>query len=178
MSLRAILLAGAAVCCLAAAPAFAREHAPNIHLMAATGARAVAAHAKSKASDRSVVSDTYTTTFSVSISTSADYKKKTEIVGDAWFSGSCTEPATPKQAWKGLPKKTAYAKISTGTVETTLASGACPGDTFKFYTVIYDLSTKQAVGDTDTFTGTLTALKFLKKYDLYLDSTFDVSIGS
>jgi autotransporter adhesin len=166
------------VCCLASLPALARDHAPSIHLMAATGARAVAVHSKSKPIERTITNVTETATFTGTISTAADYKKKTEIAGEAWFSGSCTEPATPKQAWKGLPKKTLYAKISTGTVESALGSGACPGDTFKFYTVIYDLSTKKAVGDTDSFTGTLTALKFLKVYDLYLEATFDLTIGS
>jgi hypothetical protein len=175
MDFRTTLLATVAVCGLAAGPALARESAPNIHLMASRGQTLVAVHGKSHVKDPSITNYTVTTTFSGSISTAADYKVKTEIVGEAWFSGSCTEP-TSKQKWVGLPKKTVYAKISTGTVTSSLANGACPGDTFKFYTVLYDLTTKNAAGSTDSFTGTLTALRFLKAYNLYLKATFDVTI--
>ncbi len=180
MSMKTTLLAGVAVCGLAAVPAFAREQAPNIHLVAAHGARAVAVstHTKSNVIDPAITNFTETATFSAAISTATDFKMKTEIVGEAWFSGSCTEPAKPKQKWVGLPKKTTYGKIATGTVTSALGSGACPGDTFKFYTVDYTLSTKKAAGSTDTFTGTLTALKFAKTYDLYLVSTFNVAIGA
>jgi hypothetical protein len=164
-----LLMAGAAICALATAPAFAAK-APNIHLAFHGGTTlAKTSHHIGKTSNF-----TETATFSGSISTSADYKTKVVVLGETWYSSTnCTQPT--KEKWKPLPKKTAYAKISQST--STGSIGGCTGTVFTFHDINYDLTKKNAVGKTDSFTGDLVAKKF-EGYNLKLIANINLAITS
>jgi hypothetical protein len=165
-----LLMAGAAICALATAPAFAASKAPNIHLAFHGGGTLVkTSHHIGKATNF-----TETATFSGSISTSADYKTKVVVLGETWYdSTNCTQPT--KEKWKPLPKKTTYAKLSQST--STGSIGGCTGTVFTFHDINYDLTKKNGAGKTDTFTGDLVAKNFIG-YNLKLIANLIINITS
>jgi hypothetical protein len=117
---------------------------------------------------------------STSVSTSADYKKKTPLV-DTYYtfydSGSFCN-SSEKQKIKLAVKKTAYAKLSAGTETFT---GYCSTAPTVFYGDVYDLQTKKAKGKTDTFKSTLVGKDIHYNHGLYnIDVVLDVivAIGS
>ncbi len=160
------------MCSVLAAPALAAERAPNIHLAISAKGMPVTAHVKSPVRDPKYTNYTVTETFSADISTGSYYKEKILLLGDTWYNSStCGEPPTEK--WTGLPKKTMYAKVGTGT--STGSIGGCTGVTFTFQDIDYTLETKKAVGDEDVVQGDLVAKKW-QGYNLKLVTTIDIAI--
>jgi len=173
MTLKTILLAGVAMCGLAAAPALARSQAPNIHLATSSAGTKMTAHMKSKIHDPSSTNFTETATFTGTISTKADFKVKILLLGETWYSTtSCAAPT--KQKWVGLPKKTLYAKVAQSTSTGTVSG--CGSTVFTFYDIDYTLTTKKAVGKTDTVSGDLVA-KHFEGYNLKLVAHVDLAIA-
>jgi hypothetical protein len=176
MTIKGILLAGASLCTLGAGTAFANTSAPKFHV---TAMRPGAARVVAKTSMHKPAAGHLTYTFGVYtyVSTASAYKTKTNLVGTFYkWNSSYSICTSPKMKVKLASKKTAYAKLSTGT--TTYSLG-CSTPT-KFYGDVYDLQTKSAAGSTDTFTSDL--IGHFKSSgskitgNLYLDVS--VSIGS
>jgi len=174
MTLKTTLLASAALCGLMAAPALARSSgAPAIHLAAPHGA--TAAHVKSLHRNPNITDFTETVTFTATLSVSTYYKDKIDLLGETWFNSTqCVQPT--KQKWKGLPKKTKYAKVGKSTSTGTLGAEGCP-ETFTFQDITYDLVKKPAVGKTDSVAGDLVANHF-EGYDLKLVATIDITFST
>ncbi len=150
MTIKGILLTGAALCSLSLAPALAAS-APHVHVTA-LHAGAVKKSAMKQAAPGAV---TYTFSVSTSVSTASAYKNKTKLAGTFYkFNSNSSLCTQPKEKVKLMTKKTKYAKLSTGTE--TYSEGCSSGPT-TFYGDIYDLQTKSAAGKTDTFASTLTA---------------------
>jgi hypothetical protein len=150
MTIKGLLLAGASLATFGASAAYA-ERAPTIHVAALHPGHAVVKTAmhSSKASN-------LTSTFLVysSVSTAADYKVKTHLIYTyyAYYdSGSFCGTKNGKTKVILSTKKTAYAKLSTA-VETY--SEGC-GTPTSFYGDVYDLTTKTAVGQVDSFVSDL-----------------------
>jgi len=174
MSIKGILLAGAALCTIAAAAPALAKSAPHIHVLALHPGAVTKSHMHI-GPDAKV---TYTFSVSTAVSTSADYKVKTNLGATfyTWLSNStiCDQPKKEKVTLS--VSKTKYAALSTG-VETY--SEGCSAPT-KFYGDVYDLTSKKGKGKVDTFSSDLKA-KFTnangkQKGSLILDVS--VSIGA
>jgi len=180
MKFSTLLLTGVSIAAISAAPAFARS-APEIHAVTSHGHLL-----KSRIHDPKASNFTETGTFTWQISTATEYKVKTVILGETWLyhdatNSTCTFP--PKEHWKGLPKKTKYAKISVTTTTATYPGNGCPAsDPGPSHNIVYKLKVKNAAGQTDSFTGTLAAKHWTLpsgvEYNLYLNANIDVSITS
>ncbi len=176
MTIKGILLTGAALCTIAMAPAIAAT-APRI---AVAAAHPSVGHVKFKTPTHSRTTSHITETASVvtGVSASADYKVKTPLGGTfyLWHTGSSLCGEIPGEKIKASPKKTAYAKISTGTETNTTYCGA----PIYFYGDVYELTSKTAAGSADFLTSALTAKVKLgsTKYDLDLNLDVTVEIGS
>jgi len=155
------LLGGVALCALAAVPAVAQS-VPHINVMALHAGNMVN---KTNIHNAGIGTKTYTTAVTTAISTAADYKVKTALGATyyTWLNNSNPCSFVAKQKVTLSTKKTAYARLGTGTVTAT-PSGCTAPDTYWGDT--YDLETKKAAGQTDTFVSTLTA-KFLSGGVLY-----------
>jgi hypothetical protein len=176
MRLKTTLLASVALGGLMAAPALARSSAPHIVLAAPHG---VSAHVKSGVTPtyhQNTSNFTETQTFTGTIPVKEDYKKTLDLLGDTWYStANCTEPSNEK--WKKLKKKTKYATIGTTTLTGSIS--ACPGTTFTFPTITYDLVTKPTFvkgkkAPTDKVSGDLYAHDF-NGYNLTLVAHVDLT---
>jgi hypothetical protein len=159
-----------ALCSFTAVPALARTAGPSIHLATVHGLP-MKTHMKSTPRE-SISHFTQTETFSASLSVATYLKHKVTLLGDTWYlTSSCTQPT--KEKWVGLPKKTLYAKVSQSTSTGTIT--ACPGTTFTFHDIDYDLTSKKTKsGDADVVSGNLIANKF-DGYDLKLIATIDIT---
>jgi hypothetical protein len=151
MSIKGILLAGAALCTIAAAAPALAKSAPHVHVLALhPGAVTKTAMHSNRAGDI-----TYTFYVSTAVSTASSYKVKTNLGATfyTWLSNSslCQEPKKEKLSLS--TKKTKYAKLSTG-VETYSEGCGTPN---KFYGTVYDLTSKTAAGKVDTFVSDLKA---------------------
>jgi hypothetical protein len=176
MTIKGILLSGAAMCTLSIAPALAAS-APKIVAVAAHPG-----HVHVKTSLHAGKASHLTSTISVftSISASTAYKVKTPL--DATFytffdSGSFCNSSQKEKAVL-TTHKTKYAKLKTG-VETL--TGYCSTAATKFYGDVYKLKSKKAVGKTDTFTSTLKGKNIHYNgsvYDIDLNLDVSVAIGS
>ncbi len=150
MSIKGILLAGAALCTISIAPAMAAS-APRYSIAALhTGGIVKTAMRAPKAS-----AVTYTISVSTAISTKAAYMVKTNLAQTFYtFLSNSTICDQPKKESVTLSTtKTVYALLSTG-VETY--SEGCSAPT-KFYGDVYDLQTKKAKNKKDTFSSALKA---------------------
>jgi len=171
MHLKRILLAGAALFAISAAPAMAAK-APHIHVLAMHKGALV----KSAAQHRTATAYSLTYAVSSGVSTAASYKVKTNLGRTyyTWVSNSsyCQEPK--KEALTLSTKKTVYAKIGKSTETGNPASCATAN---KFYGVTYDLVTKKAAGAVDTLSSTLKA-KFKEGGITYAGKlTLDISVS-
>ena len=173
MTIKGILLAGAALCTISIAPALASS-APKVAIAAARtgGVVKTAMHAKTASAL------TYTFSVYTGVSVSTAYKVKTNLGATfyTWLSNDslCQQPAKEKLSFPS-GKKTTYAKLSAG-VETY--SEGCGAPT-KFYGTVYYLDKRHAANQTDTFQSDLKA-KFKNggaKYDgsLFIDGTVAIS---
>ena len=161
MNFAKTLLAGAALCALATAPAMA---APNIHLKAAPmGAHALkiksvsVGHAKTGIHDPSFTNYTVTFTLSGSLSRSYFFKKFVLLYAYDWTNG-CTDVGT-KEVFKSVPNLTAVHKIKAATT-----TGTCSGSPLVFHGPDYKLLSNSATFD--SFTGALIAKKTSSGYNL------------
>jgi len=175
MTFKRVLMVGAALCGISALSAVSASAAtaPNIHLLALHKSAVV----KTAVHHQPAGTATYTITVSTTISSSADYKVKTPLALTYYTFTSNSNPCTfpKKQKISVSPKKTKYAKIGTSTETSTLSACTTP-DTF--YGDTYDLTSKKAVGQTDSFVSTLKATfknggKKIKG-TLFLDVTVDI----
>lgn len=174
MRVKEILMAGAAMCIIATAPAFAAD-APHVHVLALRkGAPVVKTHSRAK-----TTATTSTVAANTSVSTAKNYKVKTPLYSTYYTftsNSSCKEPTGQKV--KLAVKKTAYASLSTGSVATTIS--ACPSAPLTFYGDNYELTSKVAAGKTDTFSSTFTG-KFVNggvHYAGKININATVTIGS
>jgi hypothetical protein len=171
MTIKGILLAGAALCTVSIAPALA-SNAPKFSVAALrTGGIVKTAMRTPKAS-----AVTYTFSVTTAISTKADYMVKTNLAGTfyTWLSNDsiCQQPK--KETVTLSTAQTVYALLSTG-VESY--SEGCGKPTF-FYGDVYDLQTKKAKNKTDKFTSTLKAtFKNSGKFKGSLNIDVSVEIG-
>jgi hypothetical protein len=95
---------------------------------------------------------TYTYSVTTTVSTSADYKKKTKLAHSYFtFLNSGTFCNPVKETVKLPTHKTKYAKVSKGIESYSEGCGA-PS---KFYGDVYDLQTKKGAGNTDQFYSSL-----------------------
>jgi len=171
MSLVQTLLTGSAICALCTAPALSGE-APNIHVASAQSPLRMkvgsALHHKTVGANPDIQSLTETLTFTGSLSFAADHDVPIMLWAELIYNQStCMQPAKEKLV---LPKKTAVAKISTGTVTGTIAG--CGSKVFTYYGPIYDLKRRAA---SDAFTGALIAKKF-DGYNITLIANTDLTI--
>lgn len=173
MSIKGILMAGAALCTFSMAQAFAAE-APHF---AAVAAHPGQAHVKTVLHAGRAQQLTSTASVYTSVSIASDYKKKTPLEGTYYTfydSGSFCN-STEKMRVKLATKKTKYATLSTG-VETL--TGYCSTSPTKFYGDNYDLQTKAAKNKTDTFTSTLVGKKIHYNGGVYnINLNLDVSVS-
>lgn len=173
MTLKGVLLAGAALCVLSAVPALAKS-APTM----AVGAAHVG-HMQVKTPMHAGKIQHLTSTIAVStgVSESADYKVKTPLPYTYYTyydSGSFCN-SKQKESVTLKTKKTKYAKLSTG-VETL--SGYCSTAPTKFYGDNYELTTKKAKNKTDSFTSTLVGKKIHYNGQVYdINTNLDVKVA-
>jgi hypothetical protein len=170
MSIKGILLAGAALCAINAVPALA-NNAPHLHIAAMHQGGVV----KSAMHTNGATNVTYTFTVSTGVSTKSGYKVKTPLAATyyTWESNGslCTTPKKQKIALS--TKKTKYAALGTS-VESY--SEGCSAPT-KFYGDTYELTSKKAANKTDTFSSTLSA-KFKNGGSKYAGKlTLDVAVA-
>ena len=156
------LLAGAAICALASAPALA-SHAPNIHLagvktavkMTVTGI----SHNKTNIVDKKSYTN-YTTTISLagSLTESVYYKNPVLLYAYDWIE-DCTQPANQK--FKITTKPTA-GKAKAGSSTGTRSS--CGSTVFTYLGPVYELKSKTATSD--SLVGQLAAKHTSSGYNL------------
>jgi len=175
MTIKGILLAGAALCCLSIAPALASS-APDIVAVAAHPGNV---HVKTALHVGRVSNLTSSIAVSTSVSTKADYKVPTELDGTfyTFYDNGSFCNSKQKESIKLAVKKTAYATLSTA-VQTL--SGFCSTAPTKFYGDVYDLKTKAAKGKTDSFSSTLVGKKIHfdgQVYDINFILDVAVAIG-
>jgi hypothetical protein len=177
MKVKAFLLTGVALCTLSLSSAFAKS-APDIHVMSVNRGAVV----KSVMTHKTATNQTSTIAVTTDISTSADYKKKTDLTKTyyAWVtqaSDLCAE--IPKEKIKVSAKKTKYASLSTHIATYPGSDYGC-STTVSTYGDVYDLTTKTAVKKKDKFESYLTAKVTLQgtKYDLKLVLDVTVPIGT
>jgi hypothetical protein len=169
MTIKGGLLAGVSICTICAGAAFAKT-APLVAQMRP-------GHAVVKTAVHPGVTPanlTSTASVSTGVSTSADYKKKTNLLGTFYtflHSGTfCNEPKEKAVLTSG--KKTSYAKLSTGSVS---YSEGC-GSPSKFYGDIYDLQKKTGAGKTDSFSSALKAHKVVFGGTTYKHGTLNLNV--
>jgi len=170
MPIKRALLVGVSLHAICAGAAYAKS-APVLVAQMHAG-RAVV-----KTNLHSQYPNTMTSTYVISttVSTSTDYKTKTKLAHTYYtFLNSGTFCNPPKETVKLSTHKTKYAKVSEGTES---YSGGCSTPT-KFYGDVYDLQTKQAVGETDKFGSTLIGKNIHYNGTIYKDVTvnFDVLV--
>jgi hypothetical protein len=176
MTIKAILLSGAALCTLSIMPALASS-APHI---AAAAAHPGNVHVKTALHASKATNLTSTASVATGVSVSSSFKKKTPLSATFYTfydSGSFCN-SSQKESVKLATKKTKYAKLSTG-VETL--TGYCSTAPTKFYGDVYDLRTKKAKNKTDTFTSTLVGKNIHYNgglYDIKLNLDVSVAISS
>lgn len=171
MRLAQTLLAGSAICALCTAPALSGE-APNIHVASAGSALRMkvgsALHHKTVGASPDIQTLTETVTFTGSPSFAAYHNVPVMLWSEGIFNqATCMQPAKEKLV---LPKKTAVAKISAGSITGTIAG--CGSEIFTFYGPIYDLKRRAA---SHAFTGAVIAKKF-DGYNVTLIANTDLTI--
>ena len=134
------LLAGSALCALAAAPALAGT-APKFHLVGLSSRQLTmhsgAVHSKTNIRDPNTVHYTITHTFTSTVTASVFYKKPKMLWKYDWmYTSSCIQ--TPNQKGK-LVKRPHYGKVKSGTVTGTVSG--CTG-IFTFIGPVYTLTKK------------------------------------
>ena len=170
MSFTNILMAGAAVCALCTAPALARV-APSIHLAAAGfDSPAKLVHSKTNVEHPNVPNVTDTFSFSASLSEASYYKVPVQFNEYTWQNtNTCVAPT--RQSFKVMPRKTAAAKIGSGS--STGATSACPSTIFTFSGPLYELKSKTATSD--SFTAALVAKRY-SGYNFTLNENWAITI--
>jgi hypothetical protein len=147
MTIRTALLAGASLCTICAGAAFAKSTPVLVaQIHGGQGVVKTSMHSNAPANLTSSIS------VATGVSTSADFKKKTNLAATFYtflHSGTFCNP--PKQKVKLSTKKTKYAKLSTG-VESY--SEGC-GTPSQFFGDVYDLTSKKGKNKTDKFTSAL-----------------------
>jgi len=150
MTIKGVLLAGAAICALSLGSAFA-EAPPHVHVTALRPGHATVKTAMHVSPDA-----TKTSTYAVytEVFTPDAFKTKTNLLGTFYTLNDNSTVCSPAAAQKVIlsTKKTLYAKLSTGSVTYSIG---CPSPTI-FRGTVYDLITRGANGKTDTFVDTLT----------------------
>jgi hypothetical protein len=174
MSFGKTLLAGAALCALATAPALAS--APNFHLAGMT-ARSItmhngSMHSKSAIRDPGYTNFTETVTFAGTISETGFYKNPVLAWAEIWLYSSCGA-AVPNEKGKAVVKPK-NGKVSAGSLTGT-ASGCTNGTVYTFIGPVYELKSKTATSDSFTFD--LDAKAPGIKYKLYLVGNTDLKIS-
>jgi hypothetical protein len=174
MSFGKTLLAGAALCALATAPALAS--APSFHL-AGTTARAItmhngSMHSKTDVRDPGYTNFTETVTFAGTISETGFYKNPVLVWAEVWLYSSCGT-AVPNEKGK-VAKKAAHGKVAAGT-STGTATGCTNGTVYTFIGPVYTLKSKTATSDSFTFD--LDAKAPGIKYKLKLVGNTNLTIG-
>jgi hypothetical protein len=174
MSFAKTLLAGAALCALAASSALA-NHAPPIRLEGVkTPLKMIMnGHFKTIIKDKKTYTNVTTTaTFDGTITESVFYEKPTLLWAQTWVN---TDTCVPFATEKGkFSQRTAAAKITNGSVTSSLPSGTCPGTKFKFFGPVYDL--KSTTADSDSFTGNIIVKHTSTGYNLDLIAHTDLNI--
>jgi hypothetical protein len=170
MTIKGILMAGAALCTVCAAPAFAKS-APKIAVVALhQGSRTVIKTPMHSTGDSKITSSGTIYTYV----SAADYKVKTPLVETYYTylsNSSICNAGNGKTYVKLSTKKTKYAKLSTGTE--TYSEGC--GYPTVFYGDIYDLTTKKPKDD--TFVSSLIGKKIHYdggKYNITVNFTIEV----
>jgi len=149
MSFTKTLLAGAALCALATAPALAKK-APAIHFVGGAANAHTQIHQKTAAHKVPGGDYTITLTISASGSAAALLGNAVSIYEAAWIdTTNCTEPKNKAK----YAKKTKVAKISLDVVTGTVSGCS---NTFSFYGPLYTLTKK---AKSDAFTGSDSAKK-------------------
>jgi hypothetical protein len=173
MTIKTILLAGAAVCALMAGSA-AAEQMPSIHVVALHQGTALA---KTKMQHASPLSTTVTAQISTSVSASQNFHQ-TVPLPRTYYAVYDTQTCLVPPARQKLPmRKTAYGRI-TASVTQGFVSGS-DGTAFcaapaNFYGVSYELKASHAAGKTDHFVSTIIA-KY-KKYKFYYSEAVSLTI--
>lgn len=161
------MLAGAAVCALSTAPAFA-AHAPSIHLALFNKSMAKVARigfAKTNIKDlrphnTSTINFTETLTFSFTQALTATQFVNNPILlwAETWYAqtsgGKCIQP--PKQKQKFSKATLKGAKVKTAS---TTSTNPCGTGNFVYLGPTYELKAKHGTG-ADSFTGNLTTKKW------------------
>lgn len=143
-------MAGAAICTIGAAPAFAGS-APHFNVVALHGGAVT-----KSVMHTNTTNVTYTISVATSVSVASGYKVPTKLAATYYTfqsNGSICQ-APKKEKVKLAAKKTKYAKLSTSTE--TYSEGCSSGPT-TFYGDVYDLIKKSGKNKTDSFVSTLTA---------------------
>jgi hypothetical protein len=179
------LLSGAAISALAAVPAMAAGHAPNMHVagarIASLNVKYLGSHYKTDIRDPKKVTHVTTDfTFTGTLHESTAYKHAVTLWKEGWFTRTGTTSASkcitaPNE--KAKFKKTKHAKIKavavTGTVSIPTFCASNTGQTF--YGPQYTLKDKNATSD--SFTGTIVANeKKLSGYIFTIDATTNLTI--
>ncbi len=169
MTLSRAWLLGVALGALVAGAASAEVLVPDIHIRREGSGFVV----KNWVFNPTMQSYTITISESPSISTSADFHKKVDILEYAWVGKSKCSPRKPEHIVLGQ-RKTAYALIHAGTSMGTI--NGCGDTLFKFQDVYYTLATKRAVGKTDYVKAAL-IVPFYQGSRVMINFNLNVSIG-
>jgi hypothetical protein len=150
MSFGKTLLAGAALCALATAPALAS--APSFHLAGMT-ARSItmhngSIHSKTSIRDPGYTNFTETVTFAGTISETGFYKNPVLLWAEVWLYSSCGT-AIPNEKGK-VAKKPKFGKAAAGSL-TGPASGCATNVDYTFIGPVYTLKSTTATSDSLTF---------------------------
>ena len=165
MPIKRVLLVGVSLHAIGAGAAYAKS-TPVLVAQMHPG-RAVV---KTALHSQKPTNNTYTYTLSTTVSTSADYKKKTKLAHTYYtFLNSGTFCNPPKETVKLSTRKTKYAKVSKGTES---YSEGC-GTPTKFYGDVYDLQTKKGVGSTDQFPSILIGRNIHYDGQIYTEVTLN-----